>query len=167
MGAILGILGLAGTAVSAAGQYKSGQDAKDVYEYNQQLAKYQSNYIQEAADLEVAGLERDVKRFMGRQRAIAGKSGTVPDQGSNLHVLLQTRKEADLDAAIIRYKADIGSWSADSQASMLGTQASQFNTASYLNAGTTLLAGASKWDWKKSQLKTYNPPPDTSGSRRK
>ena len=157
MGAILPIISLAGVGLSAYGQYRSGQDAKSVYEYNAALAKYESKYIQDAATIEQAQLEREVSSFMSRQRAIAGASGTVTDAGSNLDSLLRTRQEADIDAALIRYRADVGSWRAISQSNLLDTQGDQFGTASYINAGGTLLTGASKWDWKKKKPLATSP----------
>jgi len=144
MGAVAGILNLAGTGIKAYGEYKQGQDASKVYKYNQALANYQAQYIQDEADIEEAQLKRDVSKYISRQRVIAGMSGT--DAG--LGVLEATQKEADIDAAIIRYKADLGSWSAKSQANLFGTYAKQFGAASYLNAGSTLLTSASKFDWK-------------------
>ena len=154
----MGWVALAGTALSAFGQVKGGQNAADVYEYNQQLAKYRSKYAQQKGEIEVQALERDVKGYIGRQRAIAGKSGTVTDAGSNADAVARTRSEADIDASIIRYNADIESWMAENEANLLGTQANQALTAGYIGAGGTLLGGASKWDYKKTQLKTYSPP---------
>lgn len=148
MGMIAGVLSAVGLGMQAYGQYTAGQDARKVYQYNQQLAKYEAQYIQDAADIETAQLEREVDRYIGRQRAIAGKSGLSTGSTSNLKTIEATEKEAALDAAIIRYKADIGSWSANAQANLLGTQASQFNTASYITSGSTLLTGASKWDYR-------------------
>lgn len=148
MGAIAGLIGV---GISAFGQYKQGQDAAAVYKYNQALARYEAKYIQDSAKIEEEQLERQVSKYMGRQRALAGKSGTVSDSGSNLTVLEETRREADFDAAIIRYNADVGSWAALNQSNLLATQASQASTAGFINAGGTLLGGASKWDWKRTQ----------------
>ena len=72
-------VGLAGLALDAYGQWKGGQDAKDVYEYNEALAEYQAEYIKEASELEIAALDRDVSDYVSRQRAVQGKSGIVPD----------------------------------------------------------------------------------------
>ena len=83
-GWVQGGLSLLGTGIQAYSQYKQGQDAKDVYEYNEALAEYQAEYIEESADLEIAALGRDVSRYVSRQRAVQGKSGTVSNIGSNL-----------------------------------------------------------------------------------
>ncbi len=154
MGAAPAILSLLGTGVSAVGQIKQGRDAKDIFEYNQAVAQYQGKLAQDKADIEQGRLERDVKRTISRQRAIAGKSGTVSDSGSNLTTLIETQRQGDLDSAIIRYNADIASWGALNNASLLKTKGQQIETAGFLNAGATLLDGASKWDWKKYRPKT-------------
>jgi len=159
MGAILAIAGLATTAF---GQYQSSQNAAQVYKYNQQLAKYQSKYYQEAADIEIAQLNREVDKYIGRQRAIIGKSGTTASSTSNLLAIEDTEHEAAIDAAIIRYQADINSWAAKNQANLLGTQANQFATGGYINAGSTILTGASKWNWLNLMSRSSTVPSLTS-----
>lgn len=151
------MLQLAGTGVKAYGAYRQGQDAADVYEYNRQIARYKADAAQKQADVETAALERQVAKTIGRQRAIAGASGTVTDSGSNLDALLETRRQADIDAALIRYNADLASYGYGAEADLLGLQAGQMRTGSYINVGSTLLAGASKYDYKKKTPKTKKP----------
>jgi len=149
---VSGALSLAGAAISAYSQYKQGQDAKDVYEFNEALAEYQSQYIKEASELEIQALDRDVGDFVSRQRAIQGKSGTVANIGSNAGAINRTYAERDIDAALIRWRAGKDIEMSDRGANLLGTQASQFAKAGTINAATTLLGGASKWDYKTTQL---------------
>jgi hypothetical protein len=161
MGYFDSALKVIGIGVSAYSQYKQGQDAKDVYEYNEELARYQAQYIQDASEIKIAQLERDVSKHISRQRAITGKSGTVVDKGSSADVQAQTLREKDIDAGIIRWRTGRLVEMAEKGANLLGTQADQFAKAGNINAATTLLAGASSWDWKTSQLKTgfTNKPP--------
>lgn len=157
---------LVGTSTTAYGQYSSGQNAADVYDYNQQVAKYRSNYAQDKATIQTAALERDVKGFIGRKRAIAGASGTVTDAGSNVDSVQKIRDEADIDASIIRYNADIESWAAGNEASLLSTQGQQMSSAGLLNAGGTLLSTASRYDWKKKpNTSPFYPSRPVSSSR--
>lgn len=149
---VSGALNLVGTAISAYSQYKQGQDAKDVYQYNEAIAQYQADYIKDAADLEVLSLERDVEDYVGRQRAIQGKSGTVANIGSNREAVARSYLEGDIDAALIRWRAKKDVELAQRGANLLGTQANQFATAGSINAATTLLGGLSKWDWKTAAL---------------
>ena len=148
------VASLAGTAISAYSQYKQGQDSKDVYEYNEALAEYQSQYIREASELEVAALERDVSDYVSRQRAIQGKSGTVANIGSNADSIARTYRERDIDAALIRWRSGKDVEMSDRGANLLGTQANQFARAGNINAATTLLGGLSKWDYKTTALST-------------
>ena len=157
---------LVGSGVSAYGQYSSGQNAGDVYDYNQQVAKYRSGYAQDKAKIQTAALERDVRSFIGRKRAIAGASGTVTDAGSNVDSVANIREQADIDASIIRYNADIESWSANNEASLLSLQGDQMRSAGYLNAGGTLLSTASRYDWKKKpNTSPFYPSRPASSSR--
>lgn len=151
MGLLSGLSSVAGTVLGAYGAYKEGQDAKDVYQYNEALAEYQAQYIREVADLEIAALERDVADYVGRQRAIQGKSGTVANIGSNADAIAKTYSEADIDASIIRWRSEKDAEAAEKGAQLLGTQADQFGRSGNINAATTLLGGLSKWDWKSAQ----------------
>ena len=151
---ISGALSLVSTGLSAYSQYKQGQDAKDVYEFNEALAEYQSQYIKEASELEIQALDRDVGDFVSRQRAIQGKSGTVANIGSNADAINRTYAERDIDAALIRWRAGKDVEMSDMGANLLGTQANQFARAGNINAATTLLGGLSKWDYKTSALST-------------
>ena len=162
MGFFDSALKIIGIGVDAYSQYKQGQDAKDVYEYNEELARYQAQYIRDASEIELTALERDVGKHISRQRAITGKSGTVVDKGSSADVQAETLKEGEIDAGIIRWRAGKLSYMAEKGADLLGTQGDQFSTAGKISAGTTLLGGLSSWDWKTSQLKsgfTYKKPP--------
>ncbi len=159
-------LSVVGTAIDAYGRWKEGEDARDVYKYNQAIAEYQADYIRKAAELEIEALNRNVSDFVSRQRAIQGKSGTVANIGSNLASIKQTYAERDIDAGLIRWRADKEADLVERGADLYGTQASQFRTAGWINAGTTLLGGLSKWDWKsksKSALYTSPPVPAFSG----
>jgi hypothetical protein len=149
-----GALSIAGTLVDAYSKYKQGQDAKEIYEFNEALALYQAQYIEEAGAIELGQLERDVGQYISTQRAIGGKSGIVSDIGSHKDVQDQTRKEGDIDAGIIRWRTSRQAEMARKGADILGTQAGQVSAAGNISAGTTLLGGLSKWDWKKSQLST-------------
>ena len=162
MGLFSSALSVIGTGISAYGSYKSGQDAKDVYEFNQELARLQSDYIQEASEVELAQLERDVGEFVSRHRAVVGKSGTVSNIGSNQDVIDRAYQQGDIDAGIIRWRTNRLSEMADKGANMLGTQGNQMEFAGNLNAATTLLGGLSKWDWKTSQATTKYQTPKNS-----
>lgn len=146
------ILSTAGTVLNAYGQYKQGQDVKEVYDYNEELAKFEAKYSQERADIETEQLKRDVTRYIGTQRAIQGASGTVVDTGSNLDAVIATEKEAAIDAAIIRRGAQVEQELALKRAKTLDKQGAAASTAGFINAGATLLSGLSKWDFRKSEL---------------
>ena len=153
MGLLDSALQVIGVSLSAYSQYKQGQDTKELFEFNEELARYEARYIQEASDIEIAQLERDVSEYVSRQRAITGKSGTVVDKGSSADVIARTLREKDIDAGIIRWRTSRLVQMAKKGANLLGTQAQQFATAGNINAATTLLTGLSSWDWKTSQLK--------------
>lgn len=150
-------ISLVGQGIGAFGQYQGSQNAADVYEYNAQVAKYRSQYAQDRSKVELARLSRSVESHISRKRAIAGKSGTVTDSGSNVDVRERVRDEAEIDASIIRYNADIESWAAENEADRLNTQADQIRGAGYVGVGSTLLNAGSRYDWKKGPFATKRP----------
>ena len=163
MGALSLPLLAAGVGLTAYGQYRGLREARDVYQYNEQLAEYQQKYIKDVADIEEAQLRRQVARTISRQRALQGKSGTVPDTGSNLDSLLKTVEEGEIDAAILRYKADAGIFSSRAEEELARTTASNFETASYVQPFATLLTGAGMFDFKRSKPTSFRKPtPATS-----
>ena len=166
MGLLSGAINAIGIGIQAYGQYKQGQDAKDVYQYNEEVARLQAEYIKDASKIQLSNLARDVNRYVGRQRAIVGKSGTVSSTGSNLDVVNQAYNQAEIDAGIIRWRTSKMYEMAKKGANLLGTQANQFESAGNLSAATTILGGLSKFDWKRNSTTTasrgaYYPGPKT------
>ena len=140
----------AAAATSAYGSYQSGQYTKEVYEYNAAVARQEAEYQQQKADIEAQLLQRQLSEAKARQRAIAGKSGTAVDVGSNLTALLSSDQQAEIDARLLRYGADINSWRSISQAGLQRDQAGYASRAGNLQAGTTILESLTQYDWRKT-----------------
>jgi len=157
------IIGGAGLALGAFGQWKQGEDAADAYEYNEEIGKYQADYIRKSAAIELESLKRDVGRFVGRTRAIQGKSGTVPDSGSNADAIARIVEEGDIDAAIIRYRSEASAYLAEKGAQAAADSAANMRLAGGIGAGSTLLSGLGKWDYKRISAPAYSNVPTIRG----
>lgn len=145
----MGYLAAAGAVLNMFGQYKSSQQAAKVYDYNQSLAQYQAQYFQKEGAISTAQLKSETSKTIGRQRAIQGASGLTSNSTSNLATIAETERQSALDAAIIRYRADISSYGALNNANLMGWQSDEAKKAGFLGVGSTLLTEASKYDYSK------------------
>ena len=131
----------AGTVVSADASRKAANYNADVAEQNAIAIKNQNEVNEQA--------HRDnIRKILSSQRALYGRSG-VTMEGSPLLVQLDTAEQGELDALAIRYGGDVAAAKERSTANLYRMQGSQATTIGAINAGTTLLSGAS------SAYKTY------------
>jgi hypothetical protein len=164
----------ASTAVSAIGAIQQGQAQEASYksqaaaaEYNSQInqnnatvAKYNAqSSAQQAAAAEDAQ-RRKFAALEGSASAGVAQSGTG-FEGSNADVLKQNAVNNELDALNIRYQGNqqknsfintSSNYNAQSNLDLMGASAARNNasnavTGSYLNAGSNLLAGATKYGY--------------------
>jgi hypothetical protein len=114
------------------------------------MAKYQQKVAQgqarDAIDRGQAAEDahrRKVAQFAGKQRATMGASGVELTSGSFADVLQDTAMLGELDALTIRSNAQREAYGYQSQAAVSGYEASAAKTAGWMNAGGSLLSGAS------------------------
>ena len=154
---------VAAGGVEAYGQYQAGKSQQKYYNYladqnereaeaAQKTAEQQTTIYQNEATLRSKELQGDVRRAKGTQKATmaaAGIYGVTADD-----IISDTINKAKLDAANIRYNADIQSWAVNKEAAEKGwalrNQASLFRVAgkqaqqtAAINMTSTLLGTAS------------------------
>lgn len=151
---------IASTAMAALGSIKQGQAQSasaqaqaQAQEFNATMAR---NNAQMASEQANAAEEQQRRKFDALQgQAIAGiaQSGTGFD-GSNADILKQNAISNELDALTIRYQGQNQAKGLMAQADLdqFGAGVSRMNaksamTAAYLNAGSQLLSGASKYNY--------------------
>lgn len=137
------VLMAVGTAVTAAGQISAGQNQAAIAERNAQIARREAQYREQVAAQEEARLREDRDRLLGKQRAAIGGSG-IDFTGSPLLALEETARNAELDALTIRYGGAAEAARLRTQAQTDRAQASAYTSASYINAGATILGGGAK-----------------------
>ena len=135
------VVGSVGAVVSADASRKAANYNADVAEANAVAIKNQ-NEANEKAHRE------QIKKILSTQRALYGRSG-VTMEGSPLLVQMDTVEQGELDALAIRYGGDVAAAKERSMANLYKMQGQQASTMGAINAGTTLLSGAS------SAYKTY------------
>lgn len=128
-GTIGQVLGAIGTVASFSGSMQQARAAQAAAEYNARAAKL------EAASKE-ALQRKNFQRQLGNMRASIGKSGAT-SAGTPLMVLAESAAEAELDAINTRT-------SGQQQADIYRTTGRSQARAYRMQAGTSLLTGASK-----------------------
>ncbi len=163
----LGIASLAfsavGTGVSAYGQYESSQAQSAAALYQAQVARNNQVIANQNASiaLQQGQQQEQTQRIktgemIGSELASQGASGVNPNKGSSLDVRSSAAETGELDAATIRYNANLKARDFMTQASSYGAQAGLYSaeagwdqTAGYLGMGSSILGGASsvssKW----------------------
>ena len=146
----------ASTAVTAYGQYQSGQAAQEAAEYN--AAVQRNNAIMEdrraaqemdRGEREAIQRRRQIAQLIGQQRARAGASGVEGSTGSLLDVQIDTAQQGVLDLQTIRYNADIraqdrrfAAQNLRDQATLTEMEGDAAARAGTLSAFGTILGGA-------------------------
>lgn len=159
---ILVATAIAGTVTSAVGQISAGNSAKAIGDANanaiteasnlnyQSAQQTASDQLEQAQVAETQQRQKD-RLILSRTRALIGSSGLAL-QGSPLDVLAENTKQAEIDALQIRRtgqltadattrQAEIDRVNAGNQAAIARAGGQAQSTASYLNAGSTILGG--------------------------
>ena len=151
------VTSVAGAAMSAVGSIQQGQAQSASLKAQAEAARYNQNVANQNAQMVMQSqayneqIQREKnQRLLASQKAAYGKAG-VTMAGSPLDVQADTTFMMEQDILSSRYNAQIKSWQYQSQAGLMGLEASQYSRMSqypvvggYLGAGSTLLTGAAK-----------------------
>jgi hypothetical protein len=166
---ILGIIGAttaaAGTAVSAVGQVKAGNAAKNVGEYNASVDEQNAqNSLADATTSEAQQRVRD-SHVIAAGRAIAGASGVDVNSGSPLDVQAENQKQAEMNALNIRRSGQTRAQAFIADAQSQRMQGKNAQAASmYGAAGTILTGGANVARYASALTATRQPRVQPNGS---
>ena len=131
----------AGTAGTAAIQ--QGQTAKKASDINAENQRLTAKSAEDVAAQQSADQKMKAKRIIASQITQAGAGGVDPSTGTPLTMEGQTAEFGELDSLRIINNAQRSAWGLQSQADIGEYEGSQAKSASYLNAGSTLLGGVS------------------------
>jgi len=96
MWALIG-MAVAGTALSAYSQYRSGKEQKEAYDYNAALELHKAAYEERKS-------RRETRQLLGRQKALYAKAGVDIASGSPLLSLIDTVEQGEEEAQMIRQR---------------------------------------------------------------
>lgn len=158
---------IAGTAVTAYGQYQQNKQAQSQAKsqaafnrYNAKLKQRQAEAEEAAARFESKQQRKKSKALLSKQRALIGASGVTPE-GSPLLIQEDTAAELATEAKNIRLRGQQRVSKLKSQsildiskASAASARATGFGQAAVLSAGSTLLTGAAQVGLAQKRLDT-------------
>lgn len=133
----------AATAMAAGGAVYAGDQQRKAANMNADIAEQNAIAERNKAAYDENIHRESVRKLLSSQRALYGKSG-VDMTGSPLLVMEDTAGQGELDALAIRYGGDIAAAKQRSSANLSRMQGKSAQTASYFQAGSTLLSGASQ-----------------------
>lgn len=157
MGVPLAIAGIAGTVISAAGQYEQGQATAAASAYQAQVAANnaaiaKTNALMDIQSGEIAAVNSGLKTRaqVGSEKANQGASGVDVNTGSAVNVRAGTAETGMLDALTIRsnaakeaYGQEVTATSDTAQSQLDTMEGSQAAEAGEIGAAGSLLSGAS------------------------
>jgi len=151
----MGALIIAGAGLMAAGQIQAGREAaaagrsqQNIDNYNAALMEREAQAIEKKAKFESLRQAKEARRIVGRLRTQLAGAGAELGEGAPLKLEEEQLAELELENLIIGYEGRVQAGRARSQAELdrlAGKLAKQrgkaARTASYLQAGGTLLTG--------------------------
>ena len=141
MGLGLVIIGIASLLVSAGSTVYSAQERKKTAAYTAKLAEEAGEESTAMANLEAERHRDKIRRLKSSQIASYAKSG-VKLEGSPLEVLADTAAQADLDEMIIKHGGQVEANAYERKGMFARRAGKSAETAGYIKAGSSLLAGA-------------------------
>lgn len=148
MGLFDAVTDVASSIGSALGSWKKGDDQSDSAKKAEKEWKKEAKQRKKLTKLELQRHEQNKQRIAGSIKVAAARSGDpVSAGGSSFEVFLDSMRQADLDAKIIKQggKAQVGQ--ALRTADSYGRDADDYQDAAMWQAGTTLVTNFSKMDW--------------------
>lgn len=124
------------SAIRSQASWEAGQ-----LERNAKLQEFQAKEAERIGEKEAQQKAMQIKKLMGRQRAVAAAQGIDIDSGSALDIQQDTAGLGALDIVTIRNNAWKQAWGYRVNASNLTSQSRMTRVAGKYNARSTLLTG--------------------------
>lgn len=131
------VTAVAGAAVSAAGQIKSGMNTATANRYQGEEEVAQASQEKQAAGQQGANQDYAANQVLGRISANAGAAGVTP-AGSPSVVATNSESEATTNDMYTRYSGNLAALKDVYAAKELNYQGSQAKVAGFVGAGQTL-----------------------------
>ena len=133
----------AAAAVSAAGSVYSGVQQNNAAKYNASVQEAQAKAVDTQAREAIRRQRIQNQAIMAAQRTSALSSG-VEESGSSLLTLMENANRLEKNIADIATQGNAAQYAALNKATLARMQGKTDQTSGYIQAGSTLLSGASK-----------------------
>lgn len=137
---------IAGTALTATNQISQGVSANKMTKHNASVSEGYAAAARDQAAFGEARAREQAQRASGARRAAYGGAG-ITLEGTPIDVLGDAAADAELDALSLRRRGELESWGRLSDAGAQRTRGRAAMQSSFMDAGSTLLSGASKIKW--------------------
>lgn len=134
-----------GTAVSAAGTIASGQAADRAAKLEARQYEIQAQEEKAAAGLEAYQYEQQTQRAISRTQAVAAASGFTASDAGTLDLIGDIARYGTWQAGIARYGGESRSLGLRGAAQAARERGAAARTASYFDAASTIIGGASSY----------------------
>ena len=140
--AIIAAITVAGTAVNAYGQIRSGNEAKELAEFNAHIADLQAEDAIAMGEEESQRFRTGVRGLIGRQRAGFAAQNIDVGVGSPVDVAADAAFLGELDALTIKTNAGRAAWGYRVQGENFRRGGSNAQIASRFGAASSIVEGA-------------------------
>lgn len=134
---------LIGTGVSAYGAIKQGQDARAAADFNADIQRKQAIQAENVGADQAARKIQEGRKLASTQTVMAAAGGLDTGSGTTANIINETAKYSELDALRITNNAARQAWGLQTQANLEEQQGKNAQTAGFINAGASILGGAS------------------------
>lgn len=137
---------IAGTALTAANQISQGAAANKMARYNAAVSENQAAAARDQAAFDESRARDQAQRALGARRAAYGGAG-ITLEGTPVDVLGDAAGNAEMDALSLRNRGDLDAWGRLADAGAQRTRGRAAMQSGFMDAGSTLLNGASRIKW--------------------
>ena len=137
------IIAAAAAAVSAAGAAYSGVKQNEAAKYNASMQEANAKAVDTQTREAIRRQRIQNQAIMAAQRTSALSSG-VEESGSSLLTLMENANRLEKNIADIATQGNAAQYAALNQATLARMKGKNAQTSGYIQAGSTLLSGASK-----------------------
>lgn len=149
-------LGIAATGLSVFSQLRQGKQQQEIFEFNAAINQQKAQIAREAGRIAAGQIIQERTRLTKAQTAAFGASGVGPS-GTPFFVKSDSLVQSEFELLVNDYNTRIGITNALAAAELDKKRGKEARTASFINAGTTLLTAASAFSGSKN-IPTFNTP---------
>lgn len=138
------VIGLVGSAVSAAGAMAQAQAQADQANYNAKVAEINAKTARQQGQFEADKMEDEYARARAQQRVAALKSGVDPGQGSAALLIAETDSNSWLDQTTQIWNRETEATGFENKAESFKMEARAAKIGGYFNAASSMIGGLAK-----------------------